>query len=51
MEKITQVLESLKTVDRIVDVFETCVDFGLTLTDAKKVAQKWQIQRTMGAGF
>lgn len=45
MRKITHALESLKTVGGVVDVFETCIDFGLTLTDAKKIAQKWQSQK------
>ena len=45
MVNIQYVWESLKTVNGLVDVFETCIDFGLNLTDAKKVAQKWQLQK------
>ena len=45
MANIQYVWESLKTVNGLVDVFETCIDFGLNLTDAKKVAQKWQLQK------
>ena len=54
MEKITQVWESLKTVNGIVDVFETCIDFGLNIATSKKIAVKWQLQKlggSMGAGF
>ena len=49
MGKITQVWESLKTVNCLVDVFETCVDFGLNLTTSKKVASQWQMRRNGGA--
>lgn len=45
MINIQYVWESLKTVDCIVDVFETCIDFGLTITASKKLAQKWQSQK------
>jgi hypothetical protein len=48
---IQYVWESLKTMNVTVDGFETCVDFGLTFTDAQKLAQKWKNQRTFGAGL
>ena len=38
-EHTTLVWESLKTVNRLVNVFETCIDFGLNLTDTKKLLQ------------
>jgi len=50
-ELITQLWFDLKAANGIVDVFETCVDFGLTLTDAQKIAQKWKNQRTFGVGL
>jgi len=46
MRKNTHVSEPLKTVGEGVDVFEACINFGLMLTDAKKLAQKKQSQKS-----
>lgn len=37
-----QVWEMLKCVTDIIEVFEMCIDSGLNITDAKKLASKWQ---------
>ena len=42
MEKITQVWESLKNVDNLVEVFDVCGMFGMSTSTMKKIAQKWQ---------
>lgn len=42
MEKITQVWESLKNVDSLVEVFDVCGMFGMSTNAMKKIAQKWQ---------
>jgi len=46
MRKSTHVFEPLKTVGKDVDVFEVCINFGLMLTNTKKIAQKEQSQKS-----
>lgn len=43
-----QVWEMLKCVTDIIEVFETCIDSGLNITDAKKIAAKWQMRKNGG---
>lgn len=48
-----QVWEMLKCVTDIIEVFETCIDSGLNITDAKKIASRWQRKNggASGVGF
>jgi len=54
MSKIANIWSDLLDLDSLVEVFEECIDFGLSLTDTKKIAWQWQLKRNggiSGAGF